>query len=68
MNKDKNEYKYLCYGIPTGLLIGVIVAVVATLNIGVCAGIGMLLGVVIGTTIDYEKKKQIKRLVYIDKL
>lgn len=54
MKKDKGAHKYLCYGIPAGLILGVVVAVVTSLNIGICAAIGMLLGVVIGTTVDYE--------------
>ena len=55
MKKENGEHTYLCYSIPAGLLIGVVIAALASLNIGVCAGIGMLLGIVIGTTVDYEK-------------
>ena len=51
-NKNDENHKYLAYCIPAGLLIGTAIAVVASLNIGICAGVGMLLGVVIGTIID----------------
>ncbi len=50
------EHKYLMYGIPFGLIIGTGIAVIASLNIGVCAGIGMLLGIVVGTIMDEKKK------------
>lgn len=60
MSKDKNkdEHKYLCYCIPAGLLVGTVAAVLTPLSIGIGAGMGMLLGIVIGTTIDYEAKNK----------
>lgn len=57
MNKNDNENKYLSYGIPAGALIGTMVAVLTSLNIGVCAGIGMSIGIVAGTIIDEATKK-----------
>lgn len=57
MDKNTNEHKYLSYGIPAGLLLGTAVAVLTSLNIGVCAGVGMLGGIVVGTIIDAEKNK-----------
>lgn len=59
-NKDNSEHKYLTYSIVVGMIIGTVIAVVTTLNIGICAGAGMLLGVVVGTTIDYQKNKEKK--------
>lgn len=55
------EHEYLTYSIIAGLLFGTVMAVVAHLNIGICVGLAMLLGIVIGTTIDYEKKKKSDR-------
>ena len=56
MNKEKGKYIHLCYGCSIGLLIGVVITVVVSLPIGICAGIGLLLGVV-GSTLYYEKSK-----------
>ena len=47
----------MSYGIPAGLLIGTTVAVLTSLNIGVCAGIGMLIGIVAVTIVDEATKK-----------
>ena len=55
---NDNEHKYLAYGIPAGLLIGTMVAVVTSLNIGVCSGIGMLLGIVVGNIFDEGNKNK----------
>lgn len=55
MDKNTNEQKYLSYGIPAGLLIGTAIAVLSSLNIGVCAGVGMLMGIVIGAIMDSKK-------------
>ncbi len=52
-----NEHKYLSYGIPTGLMLGTAIAVLASLNIGICAGFGMLFGIMVGVVIDEAKKK-----------
>lgn len=52
------EHKYLTYGIIVGMLFGTVIAVIAHFNIGICVGLAMLLGIVIGTIIDYEKKKK----------
>lgn len=54
--------KYLTIGLLTGFIVGGCIGVLAwaflqnLFAISICAGIGMLIGIVIGTLIDYEKK------------
>ncbi len=57
MKKKTENSEYLAYGIPLGLLLGTAVAVITSLNIGVCAGVGMLLGIVGGAIMDEGKKE-----------
>lgn len=57
-DKSKDEHQYLCYCIPAGLLIGTLIGVLASLPIGMCSAIGMLIGIAVGATIDYEIKKR----------
>ena len=53
--------KYLTIGLLTGFIVGGCIGVLAwaflqnLFAISICAGIGMLIGIVIGTLIDYEK-------------
>ena len=53
--------KYLTIGLLTGFIVGGSIGVLAwtflqnLFAISICAGIGMLIGIVIGTLIDYEK-------------
>lgn len=49
--------KYLICGIIAGIFCGTVAAVITRFNIGICTGIATLLGIVAGTTIDYEQKK-----------
>ncbi len=53
-----NKNKYLTAGIPLGLLLGTGFAILTSCNIGVCAGVGMLLGIVGGTIIDESEKNK----------
>ena len=52
---------YLTIGLLTGFIVGGCIGVLAwaflqnLFAISICAGIGMLIGIVIGTLIDYEK-------------
>lgn len=52
--------KYLTIGLLTGFIVGGCIGVLAwaflqnLFAISICAGIGMLIGIVIGTLIDYE--------------
>ena len=53
--------KYLTIGLLTGFIVGGCIGVLAwaflqkIFSISICAGIGMLIGIVIGKLIDYEK-------------
>ena len=53
--------KYLTIGLLTGFIVGGCIGVLAwaflqnLFAISICAGIGMLIGIVIGKLIDYEK-------------
>lgn len=53
--------RYLTIGLLTGFIVGGCIGVLAwaflqnLFAISICAGIGMLIGIVIGTLIDYEK-------------
>ena len=69
MKKDcqnQSEHKYLTYCMIAGLPIGAAIAVIAAMllhqNIGmffaIGAGVGMMLGIVVGTTIDFEIQKK----------
>lgn len=58
-SKDRDDHKYLSYCIPAGLLLGTVIAVVGSFNIGMSVGIGTLSGVVIGTIMDYDTKKSL---------
>ena len=57
--------KYLTIGLLTGFIVGGCIGVLAwaflqnLFAISICAGIGMLIGIVIGTLIDYEKNNHI---------
>lgn len=55
MNNNTGKHTYLTYGIPIGLVGGAAVAILASLNIGICAGVGMLAGIVIGAFVDEQK-------------
>lgn len=57
-NGNKDDHKYLTLGLSFGLLLGAVVGVVTKGNIGMSGGLGMLLGIVIGTTLDYEIKRK----------
>ena len=58
--------KYLTIGLLTGFIVGGCIGVLAwaflqnLFAISICAGIGMLIGIVIGTLIDYEKNANCK--------
>ena len=53
--------KYFTIGLLTGFIVGGFIGVLAwsflhiIFAISICAGIGLLIGIVIGTLIDYEK-------------
>ena len=53
--------RYLTIGLLTGFIVGGCIGVLAWVflqnifAIPICAGIGILIGIVIGTVIDYEK-------------
>lgn len=59
--------KYLTIGLLTGFIVGGCIGVLAwaflqnLFAISICAGIGMLIGIVIGTLIDYEKNNHQNR-------
>lgn len=66
----RNEYKYLTIflilGFITGAFIGILLWMFLQFNAGfsiaICAGFGILIGIVVGSVIDYEnKKKEISR-------
>ncbi len=56
MENRNNPHQSLAYGIPVGLLLGTGAAVIFSLSIGLCAGIGMLLGIVVGAIADAEQQ------------
>ena len=68
MKKDNNkdEHKYLMYGISIGLLIGTAISAILfifldnSIRVWLIMGpsLGIMLGIVVGTTIDYEIKKK----------
>lgn len=64
-NNMKNN-RYLTIGLLTGFIVGGCMGVLGwaflqnLFAIPICAGIGMLIGIVIGTVIDYEKNQQRK--------
>ena len=68
MKKDNNkaEHKYLMYGILIGLLIGTAISAILfifldnSIRVWLILGpsLGMMLGIVVGTTIDDEIKKK----------
>ena len=68
MKKDNNkaEHKYLMYGILIGLLIGTAISAILfifldnSIRVWLIMGpsLGMMLGIVVGTTIDDEIKKK----------
>ena len=59
--------KYLTIGLLTGFIVGGCIGVLAwaflqnLFSIFICAGIGMLIGIVIGTLIDYDRQSLYKR-------
>lgn len=58
--------RYLTIGLLTGFIVGSCIGVLAwafmqsLFALPICASIGMLIGIVIGTVIDYEKNHQEK--------
>ena len=60
-DSNMKSNKYLTIGLLTGFIVGGCIGVLAwaflqnLFAISICAGIGMLIGIVIGTLIDYEK-------------
>lgn len=57
-DKSAKKHTFLMYGIPAGLLAGVVIAVAASLNIGISASIGMLAGIAIGAVVDSLREKK----------
>lgn len=55
-NKNNNNYFYLGYGISFGLIIGAGLGMFFN-NIAIGSGFGMLIGITIGTLMDYNKNK-----------
>ncbi|WP_160036397.1 hypothetical protein [Paenibacillus sp. An7] len=66
MNNDKNKYLtiFLIIGFSSGACVSLIVNSFLDLNVGISislgAGFGMLLGIVIGSLIDYERQNKDK--------
>ena len=58
----KNIHRYLTIGLLTGFIVGGCIGILAWVffqnlfAIPICISVGMLIGIVIGTLIDYEKK------------
>lgn len=55
--KNNSNDHYLSYGISFGLIIGGGLGILFN-NIAIGAGLGMLMGIIIGTLIDYSKREQ----------
>lgn len=58
------KYKYLIVGLVAGFSAGAIIGILIWIflhnmfGIGICSGIGMLIGIVAGTLIDYQKNNK----------
>lgn len=63
----KNIHRYLTIGLITGFIAGGCIGVLVWMfsqnlfTIPICASVGMLVGIVIGTLIDYEKNNHQKK-------
>lgn len=61
----KNMHRYLTIGLLIGLIVGGCIGVLVWVflknlfAIPICASLGMLVGIVIGTLIDYEKNNHV---------
>lgn len=58
------KYKNLIVGLVTGFSSGAVIGILIWIflhnmfGIGICSGIGMLIGIVAGTLIDYQKNNK----------